>query len=309
MKANQETDRLGAAIALAIAKIDNRLQALERIACEPRIEWKKLEKFLIEALPDRATELVFDEPGHIISRQGDGILIEKCEAISKYKIIATRQTRSNGTTTCYTNLPVRVDKRKAIMFLDIPSRRLHTTGITRDCETTPPVLLVKQPSQRWIKLTRRGVWQNTTISHKITNTRISLPRLMAFNKRLTHHKEVSIPHTPLMEIIERGGPLIKTLTDIGSENVGENLRQLRDKGEEVFGGIKHNIQRARDLLFEPIKRYAYYTLGGVGLVISLYVAWRCRKCQHRQAMPPPHVIISERIEGETARLRIEESSM
>ena len=132
---------------------------------------------------------------------------------------------------------------------------------------------------------------------------------MAFNKRLTHHKEVSIPHTPLMEIIEIGGPLIKTLTDIGSENVGENLRQLRDKGEEVFGGIKHNIERARDLLFEPIKRYAYYTLGGLGLAISLYVAWRCFKCQRRQALEPPRVIISERLDGETARLRIEESSM
>ena len=101
--------------------------------------------------------------------------MEKCQTITNYNPIPTRELRKGNKTECYTNLPIKNRSNGKTYFIEPNTRRIHAIGKRRNCRSQGPALLFHQKGDTYWKLTRKGEFAKHHRKNKNNTDKVKIP--------------------------------------------------------------------------------------------------------------------------------------
>ena len=240
---------------LFIARV-NQKQAMISVwesLCFLQREIGRIQKWMTVYFPSTAAEWVHPRPGHIIHPSGNALLVSACRNITSYKIRFTR--RFNGT--CYNQFPVVLPYEKQLFFLELATKKLHSTAVSIPCEKRPSFTYLEDSKGIYFEVTRRGF---VSIVNGIKNVPYStthhfLTKLRGYSPDMFIEAPDQLsPYSVLQIVSSTHGTLqtLKTLTDTSGGDIisglgtalGSSLESITTGGSKIIKAIGSAIKNS-----------------------------------------------------------------
>ncbi len=283
---NTESDRVAAAVSIALEEVHGRIQTLEHLICRTDHLNKKLAQFLMTEFPDAAGIQTSMQEGYIRTRIGQATLVQKCKAITRYSLITKRKVKiNNHTTVCYDDIPVQLPRETKVKFLNPITKRLTRFGRIRDCNKEPPFIIMKALDGHYWKLAKKNYFQKTFVKERHWHKFIQTNRIHEFNKAIVHKEPEPQTRLSLLRVIQDNYATLHFLGKYDETQNKELISNLADGGRTIINSVEKDAKKVlaklKQRVFGPIIKYIIYAAVGLAAIIILILICKCcpiKKC-------------------------------
>ena len=114
-KSNAQRDLAEGKIARRFMHDYEMVSQLAKTTCVLNMEIRQLQRWILDALPDTASQYLFPSPGKLVTTAGEGLLVHECAKVRKYSI---HWNMSRGDK-CFTSFPVTSAELNTTHFLEL----------------------------------------------------------------------------------------------------------------------------------------------------------------------------------------------
>ena len=170
---------------------------LARTTCTLNKEIRQLQRWLLSALPDTASQYLFPEPGKLVTAAVEGLLVQDCKKIHHYVVHWNRT--HNGK--CYNTFPVTSPDLTSTHFLELRQRRLSSIGLRRPCNETPTHEYITDKHNNLWSLLNGNFHKIPKYDWKMSRKQVRIIKIGTFSQKLIHYEQNSPLRTTLLEIL------------------------------------------------------------------------------------------------------------